>query len=121
MIPVVLIPSDICELSVRVDPGLTRIGNGLTDWKNGPCPSDSGLEDGQRSVENCRIGKRLSLNWSVGNGLVDWSEIGLALGWHGDSGLAVCWLDWPVVGVTVCAKSSSVETLRPDLIDDLFL
>ena len=29
MIPVVLVPSDIYELSVRVDPGLTRIGE---DW-----------------------------------------------------------------------------------------
>ena len=64
------------------------------DWKNGPCPSDTGLEDWQRLVRNCQISKRLSLNWLVGNGMVDWSEIGLALGWHCGSGLAVCWLDW---------------------------
>ena len=46
------------------------------DWKNGPCPSDTGLKDWQRLVRNCQISKRLSLNWLVGNGLVDWSEIG---------------------------------------------
>ena len=30
--PIVLVPSAICEMSVRVDPRLARIGIGLTDW-----------------------------------------------------------------------------------------
>ena len=31
-IPIVLVPSGLCEMSVRVDPRLARIGIGLADW-----------------------------------------------------------------------------------------
>ena len=76
------------------------------DWQTCPCPSDTGLEDWQRLVENCQISQRLSSNW------LKWIG-GLVLGLRFGSGLAVCRLDWPGIDVMVCAKSSSlVETLR---------
>ena len=31
-IPIVLVPSGLCEMSVRVDLRLARIGIGLPDW-----------------------------------------------------------------------------------------
>ena len=79
MIPVVLVPSDIYELSVRVDSGLTRIGNGLV--MDLSCPSDTGLEDWQRLVENCQISRRLSSNWLkwIGGLVRDWIGAGFAL------------------------------------------
>ena len=88
MIPVVLVPSDIYELSVRVDPGLTRIGE---DWSRIVHESADWL---RREEEVYLLVDLLEWIW-IDDGLAsDWHQIGtgLAVGWHriGD-GSAQAW------------------------------
>ena len=64
------------------------------DWQTCPCPSDTGLEDWQRLVENGQISQRLSLNWLkwIGGLVRDWIGAGFALWqWTGCVSAGFAW------------------------------
>lgn len=79
------------------------------DWQTCPCPSDTGLEDWQRLVENCQISRRLSSNW------LKW--IGPRLDWRWVCVVAVDCLSVGWIGLALTLwyvrnRPHSFETLR---------